>query len=254
MKETEQMKDKNPFKISDKEKQSLGLNAWHLARFVMEHDSVYIIPKNFPMGQFVVWAEKYPELTEEEEIEFIEQYLILEKLVKNVTARTLVATRIYGRGFLSATFGTSVGKYLLFLAIVALTFSYFLFFGNAIPGDNETLKPLFAAGLGTSIYLMRITQEKLKSREFDPANIPSHLLRLILGIVIGGIIIKIFPSLVNLSGSTVMANALSVSNSHGQELIIAIAFLLGYAVEIFYMFLDKIGGNISKRKSCRDSD
>ncbi len=244
MKNTKQMKEEN-FEITDKEKKSLGSNAWHLARFIMEHDDVYVIPEGFNMGQFVVWAENYPELTEKEEIKFIDQYLILEKLVKNVTARTLAATRIYGRGFFSAAFGTSVGKYLMFLTGIALLFSYFLF------TKDNTFKPFFAAGLGTCVYLLRVTQEKLKSREFDPVNIPAQLVRLILGVVIGGMLVKIFPNTIN---SQTVNDALSPYGIEGKELVLGIAFILGYAVEILYKILDKIGGSISKRKIYENSD
>lgn len=245
MRNTKHIKEEN-FEITNKEKESLGSNAWHLARFIMEHDDVYAIPEGFNMGQFVVWAEKYPELTEEEEIKFIDQYLILEKLVKNVTARTLAATRIYGRGFFSAAFGTSVGRYLIFLTSLALLFSYFLFFGDYLIKHFDAVKPLFAAGLGTCVYLLRITQEKLKSREFDPANIPAQLVRLILGVVIGGILVKIFPSMTN---SETVNSALSTYGFKENELILAIAFILGYAVEIFYKILDKLGGSTSKCKT-----
>ena len=129
-----------------KEQRNLALNAWHLARYLMEHDDKYNIPKEVNIGRFLLFAENYPELNDEEKIEFFKDYDALEKVAKNVTARTLVATRIHGRGFFAAVFDTSVGKYLLFLAAVTIGFVVLLTL-TYINSDWETLakfSPFFA--------------------------------------------------------------------------------------------------------------
>jgi hypothetical protein len=149
-----------------------------------------------------------------------------------------VATRIHGQGFLHAVFGTSVGKYLLFLAIVTVTFLSLLIVN--IVTDNilpTVLIPFLAAGLGTCVFLLRITQEKLSTRQFDPAFIPSQLIRLSLGILAGGSIV-LFPDLLtpDSEGSNLFAN---ISIEQG-----TLAFILGYAVDIFYSLLDNIGGKV----------
>lgn len=173
---------------------------------------------------------------------------MLEKTTKKVTARTLFATRIYGHGFLYAVFQTSVGRYLMFLTLVTIVFIGILIsdmkviqmlFGIA---EEETFNipniflAVSAAGLGTCVFLLRITQEKLRSREFDPAYIPSHLVRLGLGILAGASIV-FFPGLINDAAHTPMSFELGT-----------LAFILGYAVDIFYAILDNIGGRIQNRK------
>lgn len=220
------------------EQRILASNAWHLARYMIEHDHEIALPRNFNVGQFLLWAENYPHLADEDKIEFINQYAVLEKATKNVTARTLVATRIHGRGFWHAAFCSSAGRYLVFLSGMTLLFVILLIINiaNVVPLPNVMI-PFCAAGLGTSIYLLRITQTKLQSREFDPAYIPSQLIRLVLGVLAGGSLV-LFP---NAAESGMNLKELNQPITVGQG---ALAFVLGYAVDVFYAILDNLGGKI----------
>ncbi|PKH04430.1 hypothetical protein CXF72_00670 [Psychromonas sp. MB-3u-54] len=223
------------------EQRILSSNAWHLARYVIEHDYEIIIPEEINIGQFLCWSEDYPKLKPEEKISFINQYALLEKITKSVTARTLVATRIHGRGFFHAVFCTSVGKYLLFLSTITLIFVCLLIVNlTNLLEINKIIIPFCAAGLGTCVFLLRVTQERLTTREFDPAFIPSQLIRLGLGVLAGGTIV-LFPGLLR-SGESV----LGTGNGIGIELG-SLAFVLGYAVDIFYALLDNIGGRIKDK-------
>ena len=234
------------------EQRILACNAWHLARYVIEHDHEIDLPEEFNAGQFIHWAENYPELEPHEKIDFVNQYAMLEKATKSVTARTLVATRIHGRGFLHATFCTSVGKYLLFLSIITVFFVYQLFMTFGPGATDKILMPFYAAGLGTCVFLLRVTQEKLRSREFDPAFIPSQLIRLGLGVLAGGLIV-LFPDLLQLQAGeegTAAEKGPVTMASIGTNIGIgtgSLAFILGYAVDIFYAVLDNIGGRIKDR-------
>ncbi len=122
---------------------------------------------------------------------------MLERTTKSVTARTLYATRIHGRGFTYAILNTSVGKYLLFLSSITILFVLILIaqaFSTEIP---TVIMAMSASGLGTCVFLLRVTQKKLRTREFDPVFIPSQLIRLSLGIFVGALIVlfpDIFPS------------------------------------------------------------
>ena len=228
---------------TEEEQGILALNAWHLARYVIEHDHEIEVPEAVDMGQFMLWSENYPTLSPEEKIKFVNHYALLEKAAKNVTARTLVATRIHGRGFIHAVFYTSVGKHLLFLSLVTLMFVLLLLANTMWPAFriSPVLTPFFAAGLGACVFLLRITQEKLKNRQFDPARIPSHMIRLGLGILAGGTIV-FFPELfTNVTGSVDKASDATVVGmvELGRG---AVAFLFGYAVDMFYAVLDRIGG------------
>ncbi|MCK5122301.1 MAG: hypothetical protein KAQ91_09970 [Methylococcales bacterium] len=224
------------------EQRILASNAWHLVRYVMEHDHEIEIPAKFNIGQFVEWSENYPDLNTEDKINFINQYAMLEKITKKVTARTLVATRIHGRGFFHAAFCTSVGQYLLFLSIITFIFVYLLIVN--ITGKITILMPFYAAGLGTCVFLLRVTQEKLKTREFDPAFIPSQLIRLSLGVLAGGSIV-LFPELLVKPAEKISGADADNDITIGQG---SLAFILGYAVDIFYAILDNIGGKIKNRE------
>lgn len=222
-----------------REKLMLAENAWHLARFVIEHDEQIQMPADFDAGTFLYWAEEYPNLPKEEKIAFVNQYAKLERVAGNVTARTLRATRIHGRGFRHAVFGTSVGQYLLFLGLLTLGFAGLLLFVQFEAGKPlARIAPFFAAGLGTCIFLLRVTQRCLTRREFDPAYIPSQLIRLVLGVLAGGSIV-LLPGLSGFLGGDGGTNLALVAP--GQ---LVAAFLLGYAVDIFYSLLDNIGGKV----------
>lgn len=226
------------------EQEILGRNAWYLGRYFIEHDYKIDFPNKedkFDLGKFIVLAEQYPNLEDSDKQIFVNQYAILEKATKSVTARTLFATRIHGQGFLYATFGTSVGKYLLFLGVVTLTIIYFLI--SLIITDNadkySIFIPFLAAGLGTCVFLLRVTQEKLSTREFDPAFIPSQLIRLCLGVLAGGSIV-FFPDLFNPNESSSTSSVVTMGQG-------ALAFIFGYAIDIFYSILDNIGGRVKDR-------
>jgi len=130
---------------------------------------------------------------------------------------------------------TSVGQYLFFLSLVTVGFVFLLFNDIAnVNGDQNFWFTFFAAGLGTCVFLLRVTQKKLRSREFDPACIPSQLIRLGLGMLAGGSIV-LFPGLLTTT------NVLPTEFDAGLG---GLAFILGYAVDIFYSVLDNIGGKI----------
>lgn len=222
------------------EQRILAANAWHLARYIIEHDIK--IDGEFDAGQFLFWCEHYPRLAEEDKIAFANQYRKLEKSAKNVTARTLYATRIYGKGFFFALFRTSVGWYLFFLGLITMGFLWLTAAGVIELSSSKWVIKQYnafgAAGLGTCVYLLRVTQQKLKSREFDPAYIPSHMIRLVLGVIAGGTIV-LFPELYSEDSAVDLENInVGIGGS-------ALAFVLGYAVDVFYAVLDRIGGKIS---------
>lgn len=236
--------DKKRAEDIKKEQNILATNAWHLARYYIEHEQniVSLEGKSFDIGDFLISSELYPNLEEEKRKEFIRQYAILEQATENVTARTLVATRIHGQGFFHAIFGTSVGKYLLFLGVITIIFLSLLII-NIVTDDilPTILIPFLAAGLGTCVFLLRITQEKLSTRQFDPAFIPSQLIRLSLGILAGGSLV-LFPDLLTPAtsdggGKSDMINNISIGQG-------TLAFIFGYAVDIFYSLLDNIGSKI----------
>jgi len=248
----------------ESEEHILAINAWHLARYAIENNEKLKKEPKINFGEFICMCEKYPDLDDKDpkKIDFVNQYRLLEIATWPVTARTLVATRIHGRGFFHAAFGTSVGKYLLFLSFVSLMCIAALLVisstNNALDClkhqywflFNNSLLPFYAAGLGTCVYLLRVTQENLRWRTFDPALIPSHLIRLGLGILAGGTLV-LFPDLLqNEVGSANSGSGENGSPRFGQG---ALAFIFGYAVDVFYAVLDKVGGQVKKQTEKNES-
>jgi len=267
---------------SKEEQKILSLNAWHLGRYIIEHskkdgdsnsNGKIDIPGGFAMGEYMVNAEKYPILDDANKAAFINQYVELEKAAGDVTARTLYATRIHGKGFLSAI-GTSAGKHLLVLAVVSAAFMCMM-----IKFPQSSMFSFYAAGLGACVFVLRVTQEKFKLREFDPAWIPSHYIRILLGSLAGGTIV-FFPELLNLiSGSPnevsdvlegIHQKALEAAVNPDQQTALEaarqavqeaslkldeksdigvgtglVAFVFGYAVDIYYGLLDRIGAKVN---------
>lgn len=237
------------------EQRMLSLNAWHLARYLIEHEKV---PEWLDIGQFLEMAEDYPQLSEEKKIAFINQYAQLEAAAGEVTARTLYATRVHGKSFLRAVFTTSVGNYLFLLIAITLAFASLLLAHSLYVETHaarativwplfvtsKMVVPFYAAGLGACVYLLRVTQNGLQNRTFDPARIPSHMIRLGLGTLAGGTIV-FFPGLldgVSTAGAgTGAASAPAATATLGSGIV---AFIFGYAVDIYYKVLDRIGGEI----------
>jgi hypothetical protein len=244
-----------------KEKAILAENAWHLARYLMEHDDRYNVAEKIDMGAFLLLAERYPSLTNSsEKKKFINEYDMLEKIAGNVTARTLRATRIHDNGFFYAVRCTSVGKYLAFLSVVTFVFVILLFLPSVIDvlkwkiaGKEllDTSAPFAAAGFGTCVYLLRVTQQKLVAREFDPAFVPSQMIRLIMGVFVVGSIVVIFPDFFKFIAEntydfkTGNASDESTAATVSTSALFA-AFLMGYAIDILYAFLDRFSNKLQK--------
>jgi len=236
-----------------REQKIVAKNAWHLCRYLIEHDGM---PDDVNAGEFLCWAENYPHLEVDEKKAFISQYAKLEHEAGSVTARTLVATRIHGNGFWDAVTKTSVGSYLFLLSLFTLAMAAGLVAvalcgdGSSATGDvgNQTwekwdyLRVYLAAGLGSCVYLLRVTQDRLKHRDFDPAYIPDHLIRLCLGIIAGGSIV-FFPELFDLKNNS----------GQGTWGTAAAAFIFGYATDLYFILLDRIGGGIRDRKATKPS-
>lgn len=224
------------------EELELAANAWHLARYVQEHQgktieykgTTYIIdfPKAFDCGVFMHKAKNYVGLNDQERDQFMNSYRKLEKSTGIITARTLSATRR----------AENLGDYrkvpasrhffdLLVVAILSAILATWL-----LQSDPEmkllSSQIYFAfttASLGASVYLLRITQLHLKLRSFEVERIPAHYIRLVLGVIAGGSI-ALIPEL---------ANWFDLGMGIG-----TLAFVLGYGVEIYYDGLEAVKESI----------
>jgi hypothetical protein len=87
--------------------------------------------------------------------------------------------------------------------------------------------------LGTCAYLLRCFEEELKTVTFTPSSRANWARFLIAAI--GGAVVGLF-------GNFTITQGASISP-------LAIAFLVGYAVDVFFSFLDGMVQTFTKRKS-----
>jgi len=262
-------------KVLKSEKHNLSINAWHLARYIIENESFSNhldktqTKNNFDFGEFFCLCEAYPYLNDHDpkKVAFINLYRKLEQRAGNVTARTLVATQVHGKSFISSAINTAVGQYLIVLSLITFAFlialsitmfwpideayvdlftvddisaAYYIGYFLAAVASDSLLAPFYAAGLGTCVYLLRQTQIHLKDRTFNPARIPGHFIRIMLGVIAGGTIV-LFPDLIKPDATIYSVTQVGITQG-------SIAFLLGYSVEVFYDMLDGLKKKLSTPK------
>jgi hypothetical protein len=97
--------------------------------------------------------------------------------------------------------------------------------------------PVLYALLGTCAYLLRCFEEELRTMTFKSSSRANLARFLIAGI--GGAVVGLF-------GNFTITQGASISP-------LAIAFLVGYAVDVFFSFLDGLVQSFTKRKSSAGS-
>ena len=181
----------------------------------------------------------------------VNAYQVLERHFPAVTADSLAATEPEQPGKIRTS---PTGRYLLklwactgfiVLAILLVNLSQYLNARNQPPvpglsGDGQALalgyqtlqylEPFFYGALGAFIYILRVTEQRLQTREFDPARAPEHVNRLVLGTLAGGAIILFINEVPNGDGSSVQISAA------------ALGFLAGYSVDFLFQVLDRVIG------------
>ncbi len=182
--------------------------------------------------------------------ELIASYQALKREFPEVTAKSLMATEPKKPG---NALSSPVGGYLkwlwtgtaLALALVATSFAFQFYYDVRLPepGDElapsdwlwvgvheffNYLEPFLYGALGAIVYLLRITAELLRSREFDPARKLEHINRVVLGTMSGGTIVLLVGQL-DAGGGTII----EVSTA-------ALGFLAGYSVEFLFETLDRV--------------
>lgn len=182
--------------------------------------------------------------------DLIVSYQALKREFPEITVKSLMATEPKKPG---NALSSSVGGYLkglwiwTALALVLVTASnavqYFYEVQLPQPGDKlvpgdwlwvgiyeffNYLEPFLYGTLGAIVFLLRVTAERLRSREFDPDRKLEHINRVVLGTMSGGTIILFIGQLDAGDGKIVEVGAA------------ALGFLAGYSVEILFETLDRI--------------
>ena len=121
---------------------------------------------------------------------------------------------------------------------ITVTYQDVRFFAQNIMSDtatfygalNSCILPILYALLGTCAYLLRTFEDQMSNRTFTPS--AANSARFVIA-AIGGTVIGLF------SGFTTQANASPL----------ALAFLVGYAVEVFFAFLEGLIRSFTKTTS-----
>lgn len=169
-------------------------------------------------------------------------YETLSRAAGKVTPDSLRATQCINEGY----WKSAAGKHLLKLWFLTLLAGVFILCHNLLnyriplmgieSGDPDAvnhlwydlqhvthyLLPFSYGGLGACAYLLRVTAEKFRSREFKPDRIPEHWNRLVLGTLSGGVIVLF----VQLEGYALAEGALG--------------FLAGYSIDFLFETLDRV--------------
>lgn len=174
-------------------------------------------------------------------------YRALEGSFDSITARTLRATdsgeagvsparrhlrRLWWKAFLS-----------LLLVLLSNIVQYLHEVNLPAPGDEpegwgwaleilsqitDYLEPFLYGLLGAVVYILRITEQRLRARDYDPAREPEHINRLVLGTLSGGAIILFIEQVPTGDDTTLQIGTA------------ALGFLAGYSVDFLFETLDRM--------------
>jgi len=188
----------------------LAAKAWHLARYVQEHQGKVLeykgsrveikFPDGFDAGRFMQQAHHFVGLDSEQRQAFLNQYSALENATGFITARPLNSTRRsinFRDNLRTPAFRHLIDLFILVLILVPVTvISVSMLHIAPEMLEVQILFAFSAAGLGACVYLLRVTQMHLKMRSFEIERISGHYVRLMVGLVAGGSI-ALFPELMS---------------------------------------------------------
>jgi len=214
--------------------------------------------------------QKVESLDDEEFRKLVRLYKSLEDALAPVTSRTLRATHVETiRGYLV----TSAGLYLTFLWILSIAImllaavtseeqildeiivfanpeehSWSFFWNTLYLINHSVFEACLYGTLGSTVFLLRNTSNRIRERTFIIFEIPADVGRLILGTLAGGLV-ALFPEL--FSGSQ---EQLDVTNMGVTFSLSFVAFLAGYNVDFVFSILDRIVEKIKLVKQVNRSE
>ncbi|MDH3595953.1 MAG: hypothetical protein OEM93_14000 [Rhodospirillales bacterium] len=169
-------------------------------------------------------------------------YQILERQLGPITARTLKATDTHGDTHYRST---AAGRHAISLwaitGLVVVSIFLLQWYAKSNPVDAKSasgflgvlanfMLPFIYGSLGSCVYLLRVTEQRLRHRDFDCARIPEHWNRLVLGTLSGGAIVLVMQEGFDI---TVLGNGAKVTAA-------LLGFLAGYSVDFLFDMIDRI--------------
>ena len=87
------------------------------------------------------------------------------------------------------------------------------------------IAPFAYGALGAAVRLLRVTEQKLRDRSFDPRRLPEHRNRLVLGMLSGGVLVMLYSS-----GG--------VGETSVKLTEVTLGFIAGYSIDVLFSVLD----------------
>ncbi|MDH5546452.1 MAG: hypothetical protein OEZ43_12730 [Gammaproteobacteria bacterium] len=103
-----------------------------------------------------------------------------------------------------------------------------------------SIAPFAYGAFGASVRLLRITEQKLRLRSFDPRRLPEHRNRLVLGTLSGGVLVMLYSS----GGVTDTGVKLTE---------VTIGFIAGYSIDVLFSILDGLVVRLSFKPVIRQT-
>ena len=221
-------------------------DVWNLSKHAIQSGN---LPKSIKVDDVLEAQQEFEKNNCVTKLQFenlVAYYQALEAISPTITGRSLTATEPAVPGKIRTS---PAGKYLVqlwwftglvVLSILAINTTRFVSAVNTpAPGDEPSflpyfeevanyLEPFLYGALGAFVYILRVTEEKLRTREFDPARAVEHVNRIILG---------------TLSGGTIILFVSQVTSEDGTVFYIGVAplgFLAGYSIEFLFETIDRV--------------
>lgn len=97
---------------------------------------------------------------------------------------------------------------------------------------SGSLVPFAYGAFGASVRLLRITEERLRNRTFDPRRITEHRNRFVLGTLSGGVMVMLYSS-----GG--------VGDVDVKLTEAALGFIAGYSIDLLFALIDRLVGALT---------
>jgi len=94
------------------------------------------------------------------------------------------------------------------------------------------ITPFAYGAFGACVRLLRVTEQRLRDRSFDPRRIPEHRNRMVLGTLSGGVIVLLYSS------GGVGETDIKLTEA-------ALGFLAGYSIDLLFSLIDRLVKAIS---------